>query len=42
MTQDSYDSDLKNIDNVKFNSVPENDSIKSVKFHLENCGMTYR
>lgn len=42
MTQDDYGSDLQNIDRVKFNDVPENDSIKYVKFHLDNCGMTYQ
>ncbi len=42
MTQDDHESDLKNIDKVKFSSVSENDSIKLVKFHLENCGMTYQ
>lgn len=42
MTQDDYESDLNNIDKVEFSSISENDFSKYVKFHLENCGMTYR
>lgn len=42
MTQDDYESDLKNINPIKFSSVPKSESVKYVKFHLENCGMTYR
>ena len=42
MTQDDYESDLKNIDKIKFNSLPQSDSIIYITFHLANCGMTYR
>ncbi|UQB69914.1 DUF3828 domain-containing protein [Epilithonimonas zeae] len=42
MTQDDYESDLKNIDKVKFSSISENDFSRFVKFHLDICGMTYQ
>lgn len=42
MTQDDYESDLKNIDKVEFSSISENDFSRFVKFHLGICGMTYQ
>ncbi|WP_276878047.1 hypothetical protein [Chryseobacterium joostei] len=42
MTQDDYQSDLKNIDTIQFKIKPINEQSCNVEFHLKNCGMTYR
>ncbi|AZA76365.1 hypothetical protein EG347_01895 [Chryseobacterium sp. G0186] len=42
MTQDDYQSDLKNIDAIEFTVKPINEQSCYVEFHLKNCGMTYR
>lgn len=42
MTQDDYQSDLKNIDTIQFTVKPINEQSCKVEFHLKNCGMTYR
>ncbi|MGU3374989.1 hypothetical protein [Chryseobacterium sp. M5A1_1a] len=41
MTQDDYQSDLKNIDHIQFTVKPINEQSCNVEFHLKNCGMTY-
>lgn len=41
MTQDDYQSDLKNIDSIEFTVKPINEQLCRVEFHLKNCGMTY-
>ncbi|MDC8100532.1 hypothetical protein [Chryseobacterium rhizosphaerae] len=42
LTQEDYQSDLKDIEAINFNIKPVNDTLCSVEFHLKNCGMTYR
>lgn len=41
-TQEDYQSDLKNIESIKFTVKKINDQQCFVEFHLKNCGMTYR
>ncbi|OCA72398.1 hypothetical protein BBI01_09745 [Chryseobacterium artocarpi] len=41
-TQEDYQSDLKNIENIKFTVKQINSQQCFVEFHLKNCGMTYR
>lgn len=41
-TQEDYQSDLKNIENITFTVKKINDQQYFVEFHLKNCGMTYQ
>lgn len=41
-TQEDYQSDLKNIDSIKFTVKSISDQECTVEFHLKNCGMTYK
>lgn len=41
-TQDDYQSDLKNIDDISFILKPINAQKCQVEFHLKNSGMTYK
>ena len=41
-TQEDYQSDLKNIESIKFTVKKINDQQCFVEFHLKNCGMTYQ
>ncbi len=41
-TQEDYQSDLKNIETISFAVNQINPQSCNVKFHLENCGMTYQ
>lgn len=41
-TQDDYQSDLNNIEAIKFTVKEINPQIAHVEFHLKNCDMTYK
>ncbi len=42
LTQEDFQSDLKNIDHIKFTVKPLSDQLCYVEFHLERCGMMLR
>lgn len=41
-TQDDYQSDLQDVETIKFSVKPVNSQLSYVEFHLKNSGMTYQ